>query len=103
MEVVRQMEVRPGMSVEELVSMMDGCGLGAGKLAEAVRIYESMLSGQYTKFFALSGAMVPAGLRNLVSGLIRKGYRCSHNHRGQPGSRPDRVLRLSLPRGSRPG
>jgi deoxyhypusine synthase len=74
MEVVRQMEVRPGMSVEELVSMMDGCGLGAGKLAEAVRIYESMLSGQYTKFFALSGAMVPAGLRNLVSGLIRKGY-----------------------------
>lgn len=52
---------------------MEHCGFGARRLAEAVSIYEQMLGGQYTKFFALSGAMVPAGLRNVVSGLIRDG------------------------------
>jgi deoxyhypusine synthase len=43
-------------------------------LAEAVNIYEQMLGEEYTRFFTLSGAMVPAGLRNVVSGLIRDGH-----------------------------
>jgi deoxyhypusine synthase len=71
---VRQMEIEAGMSVEALVNGMEHCGFGARRLAESVKIYEEMLSGEYTKFFALSGAMVPAGLRNIVSGLIRNGH-----------------------------
>lgn len=74
MEAVQQLEIEPGMSVDALVQGMSHCGFGARRLAEAVEIYERMLSGDYTKFLALSGAMVPAGMRNIVSCLIRKGY-----------------------------
>ena len=74
METVHQLQVEPGMSVDALVQGMSHCGFGARRLAEAVGIYEKMLSGNFTKFLTLSGAMVPAGMRNIVSGLIRKGY-----------------------------
>lgn len=74
METVKQLEIVPGMSVETLVRSMGHCGFGARRLAEAVEIYELMLGGEYTKFLTLSGAMVPAGMRNIVSDLIRKGY-----------------------------
>jgi deoxyhypusine synthase len=74
MENVRQMEIGPGMSIVELVGCMEHCGFGARRLAEAVSIYEQMLGEGYTRFFTLSGAMVPAGLRNVVSGLIRNGH-----------------------------
>jgi deoxyhypusine synthase len=74
MESVRQMEIDAGMSIEELVASMEHCGFGARRLFEATSIYEQMLGGNNTKFFALSGAMVPAGLRNVVSGLIRDGH-----------------------------
>lgn len=73
MDRVRQMEIVPGMSVEALVDGMEHCGFGARRLADAAKIYEEMLSNEYTKFFTLSGAMVPAGMRNIISDLIRQG------------------------------
>jgi deoxyhypusine synthase len=74
MEKVRQMDIYSGMTADELVRMMEGCGFGARRLAEAARIYEQMLSLDYTKFFSLSGAMVPSGMRNIISNLIQQGY-----------------------------
>jgi len=71
---VRQMDINSKMTVEELVAAMERCGFGARRLSQAVSIYEEMLSGDYTKFFTLSGAMVPAGMRNVVSGLMRGGH-----------------------------
>ena len=73
MEIVKQLEIEPGMSVNSLVEGMKYCGFGARRLAQAVSIYENMLSGDYQKFFTLSGAMVPAGMRNIVSMLIKQG------------------------------
>lgn len=74
MQSVRQMEIDARMSIVDLVASMEHCGFGARRLAEATNIYEQMLGGGFTKFLALSGAMVPAGLRNILSGLIRDGY-----------------------------
>jgi deoxyhypusine synthase len=74
METVHQLEIKPGMSIDALVKGLSHCGFGARRLAEAVDIYEKMLSGNFTKFLTLSGAMVPAGMRNVVSELIRNGY-----------------------------
>jgi len=74
MDTVHQMEIEPGMSVQALIKAMSGCGFGARRLSAATDIYESMLTGDYTKFFALSGAMVPAGMRNIISKLIRDGH-----------------------------
>jgi deoxyhypusine synthase len=65
------MDLNSKMTVEELVAGMERCGFGARRLSQAVSIYEEMLTGDYTKFFTLSGAMVPAGMRNIVSGLMR--------------------------------
>jgi deoxyhypusine synthase len=61
------------MTVDELVKEMGGCAFGAGRLSMACDIFEEMQSEDVTKFFGLSGAMVPAGMRNLVSGMIRDG------------------------------
>jgi deoxyhypusine synthase len=74
MNRVRQMEIVPGMSVEALVDGMEHCGFGARRLADAAKIYEEMLSDGYTRFFTLSGAMVPAGMRNIISHLIRQSH-----------------------------
>jgi len=68
------LDIEPEMTVEALVEGMSHCGFGARRLAGAVKIYEQMLAGEYTNFFTLSGAMVPAGMRNIVSGLIRSGH-----------------------------
>ena len=72
METVHQLKIEPGMSVDALVRGMSQCGFGARRLAEAVAIYENMLSGDFAKFLTLSGAMVPAGMRSVVSDLIRR-------------------------------
>jgi len=74
MDHIHQMEIEPRMETDQLVTLMEHCGFGARRLSVAANIYEEMLSGEYTKFFTLAGAMVPAGMRNVVSGLIRKGY-----------------------------
>ena len=74
MDVVQQLQIESVMSVDTLVKRMSHCGFGARRLSEAVAICEKMLSGDFTKFLTISGAMVPAGMRNIVSDLIRKGH-----------------------------
>ncbi|HQE97086.1 MAG TPA: deoxyhypusine synthase [Methanothrix sp.] len=72
MEIVHQMQIEPGMGVNALVKEMSHCGFGARRLSEAMVIYEEMLSRDCTKFLTVSGAMVPAGMREVISGLIRR-------------------------------
>ncbi|MDO9518570.1 MAG: deoxyhypusine synthase [Methanosarcinaceae archaeon] len=71
---IKQANITSGMSVDSLVREFDGCAFGAGRLAEAVDIYCDMQSDDTTKFFGFAGAMVPAGMRSIVSDLIRDGY-----------------------------
>jgi deoxyhypusine synthase len=71
MELVHQLQIEPGMGINALVKGMSHCGFGARRLSEAMSIYEKMLSGGFTKFLTVSGAMVPAGMREIISGLIR--------------------------------
>ena len=73
---VKQFIPRAGMTVNELVLEMGGAGAyNGGSLYHAVDIYEKMLSDpDMTKFFGLSGAMVPAGMGGIVSTLIEKGH-----------------------------
>lgn len=72
---IHQAAISAHMSVDDLVNQMRGCAFGAGRLAEAADIYTAMLlDSDCIKFFGLAGAMVPAGMRNIVSGLIRDGH-----------------------------
>ncbi len=73
-EAIRGVKTWRGMTVDELVSGMRGCAFGAGRLAKAVDIYEEMLNEGATKFIAIAGALVPAGMRELIAEMVRARY-----------------------------
>ncbi len=71
---IKHAKITPDMTVSQLVDSFSGCAFGAGRLSEAVDIYREMVSDrECTRFFGLAGAMVPAGMRQIVSDLIRDG------------------------------
>jgi deoxyhypusine synthase len=71
---IKHVKISQDMTVSQLVGSMKDCAFGAGRLFEAVDIYREMVNdSDCTKFFGLAGAMVPAGMRQIVSDLIRDG------------------------------
>lgn len=71
---IRHADIHGTMTVDALVRQMGGCAFGAGRIAAACDVLEEMQAEDVTKFFGLSGAMVPAGMRTLISDMIRDGY-----------------------------
>ncbi len=74
MKNVRQIRLKRRMTVAQLVKEMDACGvLGAGKLGKATRLAAKMFKDpDFTVFLTLAGALVPAGLRNTITQLIKE-------------------------------
>ena len=71
---VRHAHLRAGMSVGELAEEYGHAGFGAKNLHEAVDVATTMVADEdVTVLFGLAGAMVPAGMRAIVSDLIRDG------------------------------
>ena len=70
---VEHVKIGGTMTVDELMRKFRNSGsFGAGRLATACDIYEKMLRDEEcTVFLALSGAVVPAGMRGLVADLVR--------------------------------
>ena len=69
---IRHAKITNDMTVSELMDSFSGCAFGAGRLSEAVEIYREMICDEEcTKFFGLAGAMVPAGMRQIVRDMIR--------------------------------
>jgi deoxyhypusine synthase len=73
-EPVNHIKISGALTVDSLMQQFSNSGsLGAGRLATACDIYEKMLKDKdCTIFLALSGAVVPAGMRTIVADLIRK-------------------------------
>ncbi len=72
---VSHARVRAGMSVAELTREYGDAGIGAANLSEAIEITGEIFdSEETTVFFGLAGAMVPAGMRAIVTDLIREGH-----------------------------
>jgi deoxyhypusine synthase len=71
---VKHIKIDGALTVDKLMQQFNGSGaLGAGRLATACDIYEKMLKDKdCTIFLALSGAVVPAGMRTIITDLIRK-------------------------------
>lgn len=65
LKYVKQMRVRSGITVGELVKEMDECGvLGAGRFGKAAELVAEMFGDpDCTVFLTLAGALVPGGLR----------------------------------------
>jgi deoxyhypusine synthase len=72
-EPVKHIRIMKTMTVDQLIRQFRNSGsFGAGRLAAACDIYEKMLlDEECTIFLALSGAVIPAGMRQLVTDLIR--------------------------------
>src|SRR4030043_497850 len=70
---VNHIKVKGTMTVDQVMRQFENSGsFGAGRLATACDIYEKMLRDrECTIFLALSGAVIPAGMRTLVTDLIR--------------------------------
>ena len=70
---VEHIKIDGAMTVNQLMEQFKGSGsFGAGRLAAASDIYEKMIRDQNcTIFLALAGAVIPAGMREIVSDLIR--------------------------------
>lgn len=76
MKRVEQMRLKSGMTVGELADEMLRAGvIGAGRVGRAVEIVAEMFSDpDYTTFIALSGPLVPGGMRRIFTDLIKSGY-----------------------------
>jgi len=57
-------------SVADLVSDMSRMGFQGGQLGQSLKAWENMLDEEITIFLGLAGAMVPAGLGEMISYLI---------------------------------
>ncbi len=68
---VKHIELKPEMRVDELVEEMGKSGVfSAGRVAKAVEIYHEMLKAGSTIFMGVGGAMVPGGLRRVLTQAI---------------------------------
>jgi deoxyhypusine synthase len=76
MKHVEHIRLRPGMGVGELAEEMRRAGvIGAGRVGRAAEILAEMFQDDdYTTFLAISGPLVPGGMRLIFTGLIRRGY-----------------------------
>ena len=71
---VEHMKIDAPLTVDQLMQQFAKSGsFGAGRVATACDVYENMLRDKdCTVFLAVSGAVVPAGLRALICDLMRK-------------------------------
>jgi deoxyhypusine synthase len=70
---VKHIKINGILTVDQLIQQFQSSdSFGAGRLARACNTYEKMLRDKdCTVFLSLSGAVVPAGMRTLVTDLIR--------------------------------
>ncbi|OPX79223.1 MAG: putative deoxyhypusine synthase [Methanosaeta sp. PtaB.Bin039] len=58
------------MSISDLAFGMSRMGFQAGQLGQSLEVWDRMLRDEVTIFLGLAGAMVPAGLQEMISYLI---------------------------------
>ena len=76
MKNVEHIEINEGLTVNELVKLMGKAGvMGGGRLANAVDILEEMIKDKDCKvFLGQAGALVPGGMRNILSEMLKKNW-----------------------------
>ena len=70
----RPVQIDRDRSVAGILMKMEGAGFQARSLAESHNLWLDMLTDNSTVFLGLSGALVAAGMRRLISYLIKNHY-----------------------------
>ena len=98
MRKVEPIKIEKEMKVSELVEGMRNMGFGAGRIARASDIMREMFGDKECKvFLGVAGAMVPAGMKQIIMDLLDdtdvfvttganlpKGERCCFRRIGRP-------------------
>ena len=73
---VNQIDISKDMKVSDLVAQFEASDvLGAGRVARATNILANMIKDEDTNvFMSLGGPLIPGGMRNIVSQMIREGH-----------------------------
>ena len=73
---VNQIDVESNMKVSDLVNQFDKSGvLGAGRVARASNILAEMIQDDdMSVFMSLGGPLIPGGMRNIVTQMIKNGH-----------------------------
>lgn len=73
---VNPINVDKGMKVSDLIDQFDKSGvLGAGRVARATNILHEMIADEDMKvFMSLGGPLIPGGMRNVISKMIKDGH-----------------------------
>ncbi len=72
MEKIKPIKLSKNMKVSDLVSQMSQAGFGARKIGLANQLAKKIFSNQDCKIFlGLAGAMVPAGMKQIIIDLIK--------------------------------
>jgi len=74
MEPIKHIKIRKDEKVSELVGDLGGVGFGGRKISEASEIFLEMIKDKECKvFFGLAGAMVPAGMKQIIIDMLNSG------------------------------
>lgn len=68
----RPIEIEAGLTCSDLLTRLEGCSFQGRQLAAAARIWSEALDEDIFVWLGLAGAMVPAGMRRLVSTLMEQ-------------------------------
>ena len=73
---VNQIDVTEDMKIIDLINQFNNSGvLGAGRVGRACNILTEMIKDEDMKvFMSLGGPLIPGGMRNIVSQMIKKGH-----------------------------
>lgn len=74
MKKIDHIILKKNMNIGEFVSCFENTAFNSRKLAIAANIYEEMIEENAKKFFGLAGAMIPAGMRQIIIDMIDKGW-----------------------------
>ncbi len=71
---IPHVEIRPNMTVSELIDLFASAGYNARKLGEAAELFYKMIDDNATICLTISGAMTPLGYGGLIKELIERGF-----------------------------
>ena len=73
---VSQINVDKDMKIIDLINQFDQSGvLGAGRVARACNILTDMINDEEMRvFMSLGGPLIPGGMRNIITRMIREGH-----------------------------
>jgi len=72
--MIRSLKISQNQKISELVEDLADTAFNARRLGEAARIYSEMIENEAFIFFTLAGAMIPAGMREIVDGILKNGF-----------------------------